>query len=401
MNITDAPPSYDQLTGRGSAARLAECRRSQPVCRVALPGGDVAWLVTSYPAVQQVLSDPRFSRDLRFGAKPVAGQAEFPSELVVPSDRTLGMDGPAHLALRRLVSPAFSQRRMEALRPRVQRIADGLLADMAARKPPADLIAVFAAPFPVQVICELLGVPDENWDQFRSWSDATVSVTSHSEAEVLAGWAGLMETVNRTIELKRQTPAADLVSALIAARDGNDALTDTELLFLAIGVLIGGNETTANAIALGICHLWEHPGQMAALRADPALIGSAVEELLRWEPLSTVGRRRVATEDVDLAGTRIHAGDTVVISMRSANRDERHFPEAERVDLARRPNPHLSFGHGPHFCLGASLARVELQVALGSLVREFPELRPARPVEDLPRKSGLMVEGLLELPVTW
>jgi cytochrome P450 len=357
--------------------------------------------VTSYEAVQQVLSDPRFSRDLRFSAKPVAGRAEFPTELVVPSDRTLGMDGPDHLALRRLASPAFSQRRMEAMRPRIQQIADRLLADMADSGPPVDLIGGFAAPFPVQVICEVLGVPDDNWDQFRIWSDATVSVTSHSEEEVLAGWAGLMDTVSRTINQKRRTPAADLISTFIAARDGNDALTDTELLFLAIGVLIGGNETTANAIALGVCHLWEHPDQMAALQTDSALIDTAVEELLRWEPLSTVGRRRVATEEVHLAGARIQAGDTVVISMRAANRDERHFTEPERLYLARRPNPHLSFGHGPHFCLGASLARIELQVALGSLVREFPGLRPAGPVDDLPRKSGLMVEGLVELPVTW
>jgi cytochrome P450 len=398
MDIEHCPVSYEEVAD--SPAELLKLRHDRPVCRVRMPTGDPAWLITRYRDAQLVLGDSRFTRDLRFTTSTRAGGAP-PEEFVVDSDRTLAMDGPAHLALRRLVARAFSAARMEARRPRIQQITDDLLDQVAEQPLPVDLIKAYAAPLPVQVICELLGVPDDNREQFRTWSDATVSVTAHSPDEVSAAWAGLLGYFTDLIQQRREDPGEDLISALIAARDGGDRLTETEMVFLAIGVLIGGNETTVNAIVLGLCQLWQHPRELAALRDDPSLIDTAVEELLRYEPLSGLGRRRLVKTDLELSGVPLSAGDNVILSMRSANRDEDHFDNAEHLCLARKNNPHLAFGHGPHYCLGASLARVELQIALSSLLRRFPGLSPAVPLDQIPRKTGLMVTGLHELPVTW
>jgi cytochrome P450 len=383
-----------------SPAELRELRRDQPVCPVRMPTGEPAWLVTRYEDVQAVLGDLRFTRDLRFTTSTRAGGAP-PEEFVVDTDRTLAMDGPPHLALRRLVARAFSASRMEAQRPRIQEIADDLLDRLAARPQPVDLIDAYAAPLPVRVICELLGVPADNRAQFRAWSDATVSVTAHSEEEVALAWAGLLGFFRDMVDERRRSPGNDLISALIAAHDDGDELTETEMVFLATGVLIGGNETTVNAIVLGLCELWRKPDQLEALRADPALVDTAVEELLRYEPLSGLGRRRIAKTDLELSGRSIKAGESVVLSVRSANRDEKNFTEPESLCLSRKNNPHLAFGHGAHYCLGASLARIELQVAFTTLLRRFPAVRPAVPVDQIPRKTGLMVTGLQELPVQW
>jgi cytochrome P450 len=383
-----------------SPAELRELRSDQPVCPVRMPTGESSWLVTRYDDVQTVMADGRFTRDLRFTTSTRAGGAP-PEEFVVDTDRTLAMDGPPHLALRRLVSRAFSLGRMEAQRPRIQQIADDLLDRLEGRPQPVDLIDAYAAPLPVQVICELLGVPADNRAQFRAWSDATVSVTAHSEEEVGLAWAGLLGFFREMIEERRRSPGNDLISALIAAYDDGDKLTETEMVFLATGVLIGGNETTVNAIVLGLCELWRHPDQLAALRADPSLVDTAVEELLRYEPLSGLGRRRIAKTDLELSGFPIKAGESVVLSVRSANRDEKHFTEPECLRVSRDNNLHLSFGHGAHYCLGASLARIELQVAFATLLRRFPKLSPAVPIDQIPRKTGLMVAGLQELPVKW
>ena len=373
-DVADSPTELDRL------------RRDRPVCPVRMPTGDSAWLVTRYKDVEQVMTDTRFSRDLRFSASTRAGGAP-PEEFVVNSARTLAMDGSPHLSLRRLVAGAFTPNRMEAFRPRVQQITDDLLDELAAMPRPADLIDAFAAPLPVRVICELLGVPDDNRAQFRAWSDATVSVTAHTQDEVSAAWTGLLGYFTELIKERRSNPGNDLISTLIAARDGADKLTETELLFLAIGVLIGGNETTVNAIVLGLCQLWAHPDALAVVLADPALIRTAVEELLRFEPLSGLGRRRLVTADLELSGVPLSAGDNVILSVRGANRDEEYFDDPEQLLVDRQKNPHLSFGQGPHYCMGASLARVELQVALDRLLRRFPGIAPAVPLDQLRRKA--------------
>jgi cytochrome P450 len=348
-----------------------------------------------------VLTDPRFSREQRHAGISRGSNAMMPDELVVPTDRTLGMDGPQHASLRRLVAKAFTPRRVEELRPSIQQMTERLLDDIAAQGPPADLVAGLASPLPVEVICQLLGLPLEHRDRFRRWSDATLSVTALGEGDSSDAWRNLTEYLTETIRVKRQQPGDDLVSALIAARDQEDRLTETEMLFLAIGVLIGGNETTVHAVGLAMWRLFQHPDQLAALRSDPTLIASAVEELLRYQPIGSVGRRRFATEDLELGGASIRCGDMVLVAIRSANRDDARFADPERFDVTRGRNPHLTFGQGAHYCLGAALARVELQVAVESLLRRFPTLRLAVPEDEVPWTTGTMVTGLASLPVTW
>ena len=401
MEATGTVHPYEEVMGDDWPSRLAELRESEPVCRVSLPDGDAVWLVTRYDDVETVLTDPRFSREQRHAGAGGAGGATLPREFVVTTDRTLQMDGPDHASLRRLVARAFTARRVEELRPHIQEITDGLLDAMSASGPPADLVAGLASPLPIQVICELLGLPVEDRDQFRRWSDATVSVNGYGAQEVSDAWAGLMGYLTETIARKREQPGADLVGALIAARDQEDKLTETELLFLSIGVLIGGNETTVHAIGLSIWRLLQHPAQWRSLLGDPSLIKPAVEELLRYQPIGSVGRKRFCTEDVEMGGVTIPQGDVVLLAVRSANRDTACVHDPERFDVTRARNPHLTFGQGPHYCLGAALARVELQVVLERLLARFPRLHVAVPADQLRWTAGTMVTGFAELPVSW
>jgi cytochrome P450 len=401
MEATGTVRPYEEVMGDDWPSRLAELRASEPVCRVSLPDGETVWLVTRRDDVETVLTDPRFSREQRHAGAGGAGGATLPKEFVVATDRTLQMDGPDHASLRRLVAKAFTARRVEELRPHIQEITDGLLDAMSASGPPADLVAGLASPLPIQVICELLGLPVEDRDQFRRWSDATVSVNGYGAQEVSDAWAGLMGYLTESIARKRERPGADLVSALIAARDQEDKLTETELLFLSIGVLIGGNETTVHAIGLGVWRLLQHPEQWLALLANPALVRPAVEELLRYQPIGSVGRKRFCTEDLELGGVTIPQGDVVLLAVRSANRDAACVHDPERFDVTRARNPHLTFGQGPHYCLGAALARVELQVVLERLLARFPRLHVAVPADQLRWTAGTMVTGFAELPVSW
>jgi cytochrome P450 len=401
MEASTTVRSYEEVMGPDWPARLAELRATEPVCRVTLPTGEEAWLVTRYEDVETVLTDPRFSREQRHAGSTGAGGATLPEEFVVVTDRTLQMDGPDHASLRRLVAKAFTARRVEELRPRIREITDDLLDAMSAGGRPADLVAGLASPLPIQVICELLGLPVEDRDRFRRWSDATVSVNGHGAREVSDAWSGLIGYLTDAIARKREHPAADLVSALIAARDQEDRLTETELLFLAIGVLIGGNETTVHAIGLSVWRLLQHPEHWEAARRDRSLVRHAVEELLRYQPIGAVGRRRFCVEDLSLGGVSIRQGDVVLLAVRSANRDVACVADPERFDATRRRNPHLTFGQGPHYCIGAALARVELQVVLERLLERFPALHVAVPADQLRWTAGTMVTGFEELPVSW
>lgn len=396
------------------AALLTTLRTHEPVCRVRLPDGEDAWLVTRYDDVRVLLADPRFSRnhqprgDAGDGrpADRAGDRATRPAELAPETDRTFGMEGPPHAALRRLVARSFTARRVEALRPRIQEITDGLIGELRRLRGDrpdgaVDLVGHFAAPLPLAVICELLGVPAGDGPLLRTLSDTTLSVTAYPRSEVLEAWRTLFEYFRYAVVGKRNAPADDLLSALLTLSDETDVLTETELVYLAVSVLIGGHESTANAIGLGVWRLLQHPDQVAAIRQDPALVATAVEELLRYQPLGFVDRRRVATEDVELGGVTIRAGEMVLAGVMSANRDEDRFAEPDHFDVARTPNPHLAFGYGPHYCLGAALAQAELQIALGSLLRAFPGLRLSVPADQVRWRPGLMVVGLCELPVTW
>ncbi|GAA2169500.1 cytochrome P450 [Actinomadura napierensis] len=371
--------------------------RKRPLCRIRLPYGEPAWLATRYEDVKVVLGDPRFSR------AAATGRDEPRARLHVGSPGSLlRQDPPEHSRLRRLVAKAFTARRVERLRPRTQEIADGLAARMLAQGPPADLVEDFALPLPITVICELLGVPVGDRDDFRLWSDAFLSTTRFTAEEVAEYTGRMREYMAALVAEHRASPRDDLIGALIEARDRQDRLSEEELLAMAEGILVAGHETTASQIPNFAYVLLTRPGQLAALRADPGLIPQTVEELMRYVPLGgAAGSARYALEDVELGGVMVRAGEPVVVALQAANRDETVYSDPDAFDPRRDEASHIGFGHGPHHCLGAQLARMELQVALGTLLRWFPGLRFAGPEQDIVWKAGTATRAPERMPIAW
>ncbi|MEV0758875.1 cytochrome P450 [Nocardia sp. NPDC050435] len=377
---------------------LARLRREEPVARIRLPYGGDGWLITRYDDVRLVLADQRFSRALAVDREDVPRATPEPPR----GDSLLSMDPPEHTRLRKLVAKAFTGRRVQALRPRAQQIVDGLLDAIEETGPPADLVRHFALPLPVTLICEMLGVPTEQQHRFRDFSDAILSTTAYTRPQIAAARAGLEGYLAELIAQRRAEPADDLLSALVSARDDDDRLSEKELVNLGVGILIAGHETTANQIANFTYVLLTEPGHWDLLRHNPDQVPAAVEELLRHVQLGSGGAfARIATEDVELSGVTVRAGEAVFVNTQAANRDEAVFADPENLDLSRISNPHMAFGHGAHHCLGAQLARLELQIALDTLLRRFPALRLAVPVDEVPWKSGLLVRGPKALPVAW
>ena len=371
-------------------------REHEPLSRVRLPYGEEAWLVVRHADVKTVLSDPRFSR---------AAALNRDQPRVTPNAPALGimdMDPPEQTRLRRLVAAAFTARRVELLRPTAQRIADDLLDHLIEARPPADLVEGFGLPLPIAVICELLGVPYVDRAEFRLWSQALMSTTALSPEQRGSYIGNLSAYMARLVEQRRREPTDDLLSALVAARDQQDRLTEEELIFLAVGLLAAGHETTSNQIPNSVYVLLTYPDQMDLLRGNPQLIFRSVEELMRYIPL-TAGATvpRYATEDVELSSGTVPAGDPVFASRSAANRDPAVFDDPDRLDITRDPNPHVGFGHGVHHCLGAPLAKMELQVALGALLRRVPGLRLAVDDKHVQWKSGMFLRGPQALPITW
>lgn len=372
----------------------ATLRRDEPLSRIHLPYGEPAWLATRYEDVKVVLGDPRFSRAAAVGRDEPRSRPHATGAGTIKS-----LDPPEHTRLRRLVAKAFTVRRVEALRPRAQRIADDLVDAMVAKGAPAELVEDFALPLPITVICELLGVPFEDRDDFRVWSDAFLSTSKFTVEEVVAHRARLRDYITGLIEDRRETPREDLLTALVTARDDEDRLSEEELLSLSEAILVAGHETTATQIPNFLHVLLANPEELAALRADLDLVPSAVEELLRIIPLGDGGvQARYALEDVELGGVTVRAGEPVVAAIHSANRDEAVYTDPDRLYLRRHQVSHVGFGHGPHHCLGASLARMELQVALRTLLARLPGLRLAG---DVVWKSGVSTRGPERMPITW
>ncbi|MFF3324030.1 cytochrome P450 [Streptomyces sp. NPDC002889] len=378
---------------------LDRLRRSGPVQRVELRGGGHAWLVTRYDDVLAATAHPSLSSDPRTPGSPASPSARPGGDGRRPPSM-LTTDPPDHTRLRQLVSRAFTPRRVAALRPRVQQIADGLL-DAVAPLGRADLIADFALPLPVAVICELLGVPFEDRARFSRWSAEMLSppVAPAVAAAAEQARADLGEYLCGLVVRKRAEPADDLLTALAAAGEEN-RLSDAELAGTAILLLVAGHETTVGLIGTGALLLLLHPAQLDRLRREPALLPSAVEEFLRYDGPVMLGVVRYAREDLELAGTAIAAGETVVLSTGAANRDPGRFARPEVLDVARAHNPHLALGHGLHYCLGAALARLEGEVAIGTLLRRLPALALAVDEEHL-RWRPSVLRGLATLPVTF
>jgi cytochrome P450 len=377
---------------------LQALQRDRPVAQFRLPDGKTGWLVTRYSDVRQVLIDPRFSRAAATGpdvADTGLGQAS--------AEGILGLDPPEHTRLRRLVAGAFTARRVESLRPRVSELVGDLLDRMSKLPQPADLVENFSLELPVQVICELLGVPPEDRHVFHGWSDQVLGDVNSDPATIEAALTELGTYFAGLIAAKRAQPADDLMTALIEARDEQDRLSEPELVRLCMTLLIAGHETTANQINMFLLTLHEYPEQLDHLRTHPGEIPQAVEELMRFVQLGAAGAGlpRVTLSEVELSGVRIKAGSTVIPVMTVANRDPAVTEDPDRLDVTRPETIHVGFGAGVHHCLGAQLARLELQEALKGLLSRMPDLEIAEPVAELSFKEGMVVRSLRALPVRW
>ncbi|MEU8784379.1 cytochrome P450 [Streptomyces sp. NPDC048637] len=374
----------------------AKLRAQGPVHRVRAPLGHEVWLIVGHQAVRAALTDPRLNKDWRNAAL----QSDAGDESALFTNM-LDADPPQHTRLRKLVAKEFTPRRVEALRPRVQQITDTLLdAMLAAPESRADLVEALAFPLPMTVICELLGVPAMDRSDFRAWSNEIIAPTSEQAAQqaVLAMSGYLVDL----IETKRHAPGDGLLSALIRTSDEDgDQLSRDELVGTAFLLLVAGHETTVSLLANGVRALLQHPAQLAALRADYSLLDNTVEEMLRYDGPVATATWRFAAEPVEIGGTLIPAGDTVVIALVSASRDREHFAAADDFDITRDARGHTAFGHGIHFCLGAPLARLEARVALRSLLERCPGLAMDADVDDLTWRTGMLIRGTEQLPVRW
>ena len=378
--------------------QYAELRRTDPVCRVQLPYGPPAWLVTGYHLTKSVFGDARFSRAATIGRD---NPRECAVEFGQVAESVMSMDPPAHTRIRHLAGRAFTAHRVERLRPRAQQIASGLIEDMVASGPPADLVESFSFAFPAIIICELLGIAAADRHAFRGWTDAIVSTATSTPEQAQDTYLHLAGHLASLFAQRRAQPGDDLLTWLVQARDNDDRLTETELLFLGMALLVGGYETTAHQITNMVYTLLSHDKQLRQLKARPELLPDAVEEMLRFIVFGSAVNPRIATADVKLGAVVVRAGEPVLCSRSSANRDERVFPSAGKLDFTRDPNPHVAFGYGPHYCLGAQLARMELQVALGTILSRLPGLHIAVPENKLTWQAGIMMRGLAAFPVAW
>ena len=371
------------------------------VRRVTTPAGDPAWLVTSYQTVKQLLNDPRLGRS---HPDPARAARYTDSVILGQPQGSFETERADHAQMRALLTRSFSARRMEMLRPRVQELVDGLFDDLLRTQPPKDFHAAVSFPLPVLVICQLLGVPFDDREQFRRWSDDAANMTDAQRSRT--AWAQLVTYMLQLLGRKREQPAEDVLSDLLAAQAySGGRLTDDGVAQLSAGLLFAGHETTVSAIDRGVLLLSTHPDQLRALQADPSLISTAVEEVLRApDPADApreTGLPRYANADIDVDGETIAAGDLVLLALHEANVDASVFDEPREFDVHRSVNPHMTFGHGAHYCIGAPLARIELQAVLGTLVQRMPSVRLAVHIEQLRPKSQLLTGGLAELPVSW
>lgn len=393
---TDPYPAYAWL------------REHRPVHRTSLPSGVEAWLVTRYGDAKEALADARLSKN-------PANHAESPhakGKTGIPGERKaelmthlLNIDPPDHTRLRRLVSKAFTPRRVAEFAPRVQELTDRLIDDFV-EKGSADLIHDFAFPLPIYAICDLLGVPEEDQGDFRDWAGMMIRHGGGPRGGVARSVKKMRGYLAELIHRKRENPGDDLISGLIRASDHGEHLTENEAAAMAFILLFAGFETTVNLIGNGTYALLRHPEQRARLEASLAagedgLLATGIEELLRFDGPVEMATWRYATEALTLGGEEIAAGDPVLVVLAAADRDPERFTDPDTLDLARRDNQHLGYGHGIHYCLGAPLARLEGQTALATLLRRLPDLRLAGEPGDLRWRGGLIMRGLRTLPVTF
>lgn len=385
MKRLDAYPEYEPL------------REQAELPKVKMPYGEPTWMTTRHEDVRAFLMDAQFSR---------AAGVERPAPGFSPNGfgRSIPfMDAPEHNEARRLLARGLGKKRIESLRPLIQQAVDSLIDAMVRKGPPADIVEDFARPLPLAVNCLLYGVPEEDREQFEAWSTALMAGAGRPPEEMMAGGRGLMEYTAAMIARRRAEPADDLVSALVQAWDEHGGFTDQELVQAVLTLLLGGLDPVTAHIANSVFILLQNREQYALLRERPEIAPTAVEELLRFVSIGDVfGFGSYATRDTKLGGTTVHAGEPVLALLASANRDAAVFPDPDRLDLTRQINPHVSFGHGPHYCAGAGLARVELQLAYTTLAARMPELRLVEEDQsDWWYPKTTVIRTFNRLPVEW
>jgi cytochrome P450 len=373
-------------------------RRERPVSQVTLWDGSKVWLVTRYNDAQQVLSDVRFSSVPSQPGYPLISPAVVATKRGDPS--FLRMDPPTHTEHRRMWTPFFAVKRIQEMRPRIQRIIDSAIDEMLAKDPPGDLVQDFGLVVPSLVICELLDVPYSEHEFFQRHSKTIFAINATAE-QVAEARAAISEFWRQMIDAREKNPGNDLVSQVIINEIGNGRLTKTELVAMVSLMLAAGHETTANMIALGTVTLLQHPDQLNAIKANPALTPAAVEELLRYLTVAQNGLGRAATEDIEVGGQFIRKGDGVLVLLAAANRDEAVFENSEALDIQRTPHRHMSFGAAIHQCIGSPLARAELQMAFDTLFKRVPTLHLAVAPEAIKYKFDSLFFGVHSLPVSW
>ncbi|RNG38090.1 cytochrome P450 [Streptomyces botrytidirepellens] len=391
--LPDATLAPLKRDGLDPVADLSKTRAKEPISKIWLPFGINGWLVTGYDETKAVLGKAKgFSSDFTNLAEKAIGVAEqqHPGGLGFS-------DPPTHTRLRRLLTPEFTMRRLSRLTPRIHAIVEERLDEMAAAEGPVDLVEMFALPIPALVICELLGVPYEDRDDFQRYSTARFDLFGGANAS-LGAMSDSLTYLHGIVRKQRESPGDGLLGMLV--KEHGDEIDDQELAGLADGVLTGGLETTASMLALGTLVLLQAPEQFAAIRDQEDVVDRYVDELLRYLSVVQVAFPRFAREDMEIAGTKISAGDLVLCSLSGANRDEKLGPDMERVDPHRQTPSHLAFGHGIHRCIGAELAKMELRAAYPALVRRFPEMRLAVDADKLKYRKLSIVYGVDALPVT-
>jgi vitamin D 1,25-hydroxylase len=381
------PADYRRLRDRG------------PLQRVTLYDGREAWLVTRHDVARRLLADPRLSSDRTDENFPQLSARFAAVRRINRRQGFIGMDPPEHGHYRRMLIGDFAVRRIRAMRGDIERIVHGFIDDMLERDQPVDLVSHFALPVPSMVICQMLGVPYDDHEFFQS---ASRNLLQSPTAEgTLAARNDLVGYLDRLVAERERRPGPGLIGRLVAEQVASGELTREDLVTTSMLLLVAGHETTASMISLSVITLLEHPDQLAALRADPDVMPSAVEELLRYLSIADLAGVRVATADIDVDGQKVRAGDGVIVANSISNRDEDAFADPDAFDVRRPARHHLAFGYGVHQCLGQNLARMELEIALRELFGRIPTLRLAVPVTELALRPGNTIQGVNELPVRW
>ncbi|MDX3002767.1 cytochrome P450 [Kribbella solani] len=367
-----------------------------PVQRLTLFTGVPVCLITGYAETRELLAHPDVVRS------PLEGphRDTVLDDLIARTEQhMLGANPPDHTRLRKLVTAAFTRRRIDAMEPRIREIATDLLDQLSATTQPVDLVDAYSYPLPITVICELIGIPAIRRDDFRRWSSVIVNAAAHPADEYVEAATLMLDCVHDLIVDKQQSPSDDLLSGLIQARDGGDRLSEDELTSMVFLLLAAGHETTVSLITNGVHALLRHPEQLELLKAEPERLPAAVEELLRYDGPLQAAIPYVTQAPINIAGQRIAAGEVIVFALLPANRDVRKVERPDELDITRDDATHLAFGHGIHHCLGAPLARLEGRIALELLFDRFPNLHLADPTQDPPRTPSLLMNAIRELPV--